>query len=219
MPLPGQPRDEPIPPRLDRWNWGAFLLNWIWGIGNSTYIALLMFIPGVNLVMVFVLGARGSRWAWRNRIWADEDHFRRTQRNWARAGVIVLVGLALFIPAAFFGMLTLMTNTDAYRQSMEIMRTDQRVIAVMGEPIEAGWFVTGNVSLNNDDGTSELSIPVSGPKASGRLISRATKTDGVWTVNQLALLIDGQSEPIVLIGGGRSTSASGDVALLTAGGD
>lgn len=30
-----------VPPELDRWNWGAFLLNWIWGIGNNTFIALL----------------------------------------------------------------------------------------------------------------------------------------------------------------------------------
>src|ERR1019366_10250458 len=39
-----------VPPELDRWNWGAFLLNWIWGIGNNTFIALLMFVPVVNIV-------------------------------------------------------------------------------------------------------------------------------------------------------------------------
>lgn len=50
-----------IPPELDRWNWGAFLLNWIWGIGNNTFIALLTFVPVVGVVMIFVLGAKGSR--------------------------------------------------------------------------------------------------------------------------------------------------------------
>ena len=38
-----EPQD--IPPELDRWNWGAFLLNWIWGVGNNTYIALLTLVP------------------------------------------------------------------------------------------------------------------------------------------------------------------------------
>jgi hypothetical protein len=38
-----------VPPEIRRWNWGAFLLNWIWGIGNDTYIALLLFIPLVTL--------------------------------------------------------------------------------------------------------------------------------------------------------------------------
>ncbi|BAV45927.1 hypothetical protein MesoLj113a_40100 [Mesorhizobium sp. 113-1-2] len=66
--MAGQPLNQPaeIPAELDRWNWGAFFLNWIWGIGNSTFIALLALIPVVNLIMIFVLGARGSRWAWQN---------------------------------------------------------------------------------------------------------------------------------------------------------
>jgi hypothetical protein len=67
-----RPRIEPqdIPPELDRWNWGAFLLNWIWGVGNNTYIALLTFIPFVGIiVMPFMLGAKGSRRAWRNGRW------------------------------------------------------------------------------------------------------------------------------------------------------
>ena len=58
--MASQPLNHPaeIPPELDRWNWGAFFLNWIWGIGNSTFIALLTLIPGVNFIMIFVLGAR-----------------------------------------------------------------------------------------------------------------------------------------------------------------
>jgi len=47
---------EAIPAEIDRWNWGAFLLNWVWGVGNNTFIALLTFIPIFGLVMPFVLG-------------------------------------------------------------------------------------------------------------------------------------------------------------------
>src|SRR5262249_11733907 len=28
----GQGPSAPVPAAIDRWNWGAFLLNWIWGI-------------------------------------------------------------------------------------------------------------------------------------------------------------------------------------------
>jgi hypothetical protein len=73
---------ETIPAEIDRWNWGAFLLNWIWGVGNNTFIALLMFVPFVGLVMPFVLGAKGSRWAWRNGRWDSVEHFKRVQRLW-----------------------------------------------------------------------------------------------------------------------------------------
>jgi hypothetical protein len=40
----GQGVGAVVPPEIDCWNWGAFLLNWIWGIGNNTFIALLMFV-------------------------------------------------------------------------------------------------------------------------------------------------------------------------------
>jgi hypothetical protein len=34
-----------VPADIDRWNWGAFLLNWTWGVGNNTFIALLTLVP------------------------------------------------------------------------------------------------------------------------------------------------------------------------------
>ena len=58
-----------VPSEVNRWNWGAFLLTWIWGIGNNTFIAFLMFVPFVNIVMWFILGAKGSAWAWQNKRW------------------------------------------------------------------------------------------------------------------------------------------------------
>ena len=94
-----RPRIEPqdIPPELDRWNWGAFLLNWIWGVGNNTYIALLTFVPFVGIVMPFVLGAKGSRWAWRNGRWDNVEHFKRIQRLWAIWGAVIVLGGLLLL--------------------------------------------------------------------------------------------------------------------------
>jgi hypothetical protein len=93
-----------IPPEIKGWNWGAFLLNWIWGIGNRTYIALLCLIPFVNLIMIFVLGAKGNEWAWRNKRWESIDAFKRTQRKWVWAWLII-IGIAILLSAAvsFFG--------------------------------------------------------------------------------------------------------------------
>ncbi len=80
---------QPLPPEIRSWNWGAFLLNWIWGIGNNTYIALLSLIPVMNVIMPFVLGAKGSAWAWRNGRWDNVDHFKRVQRRWAIWGAVI----------------------------------------------------------------------------------------------------------------------------------
>ena len=83
-----------VPSEIDEWNWGAFFLNGIWGIGNKTYVALLAFIPVVNIVMMFVLGFKGNAMAWKNKEWESIEHFKTVQRNWNIAG---LIALALYI--------------------------------------------------------------------------------------------------------------------------
>ena len=40
----GQGSSAVVPKEVHGWNWGAFLLNWIWGIGNNVWLALLALI-------------------------------------------------------------------------------------------------------------------------------------------------------------------------------
>ena len=88
-----------VPPEIKGWNWGGFLLTWIWGIGNNVWIALfalLGMIPWVGwivrLTMRIILGIKGNEWAWQNKKWDSIEHFKRTQRTWTwwGAGLIVL---------------------------------------------------------------------------------------------------------------------------------
>ncbi len=119
--MASQPLNDPaeIPRELDRWNWGAFFLNWIWGIGNSTLIALLALIPGINFIMMIVLGLRGSRWAWRNRYWRDAEHFRKTQRRWAIAGLAIWIIVIGGVAGLFASIVPMMKRSEAYQMSME----------------------------------------------------------------------------------------------------
>lgn len=95
-----------IPAGVCGWSWGAFLLNWIWAIGNKTWIGLLCVIPYVGVIMMFVLGFKGREWAWKNKNWASVEEFNRVQRKWSAWGfgltaVLVVVGAlaAIAIPA------------------------------------------------------------------------------------------------------------------------
>lgn len=92
------------------WNWGAFAYNWMWGIGNKTYLPLLCLIPVFNLVWMFVCGAKGNEWAWRDGDYKDVETFKAVQRTWNRAGVvqfiIVIVSLALY----FFFMASIVSS-------------------------------------------------------------------------------------------------------------
>jgi hypothetical protein len=91
----GQGQSAVLPDELKGWNWGAFLLTWIWGISNEVWLALLALIPlpMIRLVMAIILGIKGNEWAWQSKKWDSIEHFRRTQRIWLIWGIV-----ALFLP-------------------------------------------------------------------------------------------------------------------------
>lgn len=204
-----------IPPELDRWNWGAFLLHWIWGIGNSVFIALLMFVPLVNIVMIFVLGARGSRWAWQNRAWRDAEHFRSVQRKWAIAGIIVWVAFIGIAAATVASIPIAMKNSDAYAMTLDVVRGDGGVRAALGDTIEPGFWVTGNISVQFDQGTGEakLSIQIRGSKGSGTAVSHAVRANGVWQLRFVAVGVDGLDAPLVLKNEDNRPVANGPLSI------
>lgn len=193
----GQGITSVVPAEVRGWNWGAFLLNWIWGLGNGTYIALLIFVPVVNIVMLFVLGAKGNEWAWRNRIWRDIQHFKRTQRKWAWAGfALVLAG----IPGCVGGITAVMKQSEAYQLSLAEIQRNEEVRATLGEPISPGFFVSGNVSTSGPDGKAALQYSVSGTKAEGTVYAYATKQAGVWALARVAVDVPAAQRRIWAVG-------------------
>lgn len=96
-----------LPPELKRWNWGAFMLNMWWGIGNRAYLPLLCLIPVFGFVWMFVCGAKGNEWAWKAGPYNDPVLFNYVQEPWTRAGkvyaICALVVLALYFLLVLFG--------------------------------------------------------------------------------------------------------------------
>jgi len=98
----GQGRAAVIPPEIKGWNWGAFLLNFIWAFGNRTWIGLLSILPIIGYVMPIILGYKGSEWAWRNKRWESIDHFKNAQRRWAVWGTVIMVFLLMIFSVLFY---------------------------------------------------------------------------------------------------------------------
>lgn len=94
-----------LPKEIQKFNWGAFFLTWIWGLGNRSYITLFAFLVyGVALVFrvfgVFIplslafaiyCGVMGNEWAFKNKTWESVEHFNRVQKRWSVAGVIFFI--------------------------------------------------------------------------------------------------------------------------------
>jgi Cytochrome oxidase complex assembly protein 1 len=189
---------EAIPAEIDRWNWGAFLLNWIWGIGNNTFIALLTFVPFVGLVMPFVLGAKGSRWAWRNGRWDSVAHFKRVQRLWAIWGAVIWLGAIALFGSVFGGTFYLLKHSEAYELGASQLQASRQATDVLGTPISTGYPM-GTISTNGATGRAALSFAATGTKAAGRIFLEAIKKDGVWSLTRLTLKVDGHDDVIDLI--------------------
>jgi hypothetical protein len=176
--ISGLGKDSVIPPEIKGWNWGAFLLNWIWGIGNSTFIALLMFVPFVNIVMFFMLGAKGNEWAWRNRTWRDIEHFKQTQKKWRNAGLIVL----FVVFPLFFTLIGSMLKGEAFDQSLAAVSQNTKVVEIIGEPIEAGYFVMGSIQTSGANGEASLEYSISGPNGDADVYVQAYKEMETWSL-------------------------------------
>jgi len=91
-----------LPRELEGWNWGACILNVIWGgVMKVPGMALLgwvflMLLPFIGIIFPFYLLIKGNEIAWKNRRWVSADEFRAIQKKWtligfALAGVIILL--------------------------------------------------------------------------------------------------------------------------------
>jgi hypothetical protein len=133
-------------------------------------------------------------------------------RNWKWAvpvlcvlGVLVALLPVLLVGAGAYFVFSLVDHTfkssGGYQQALVLARSDPAVTAALGTPIKDGWFPTGNVDSSGTRGTSDLAIPVSGPRGKGTLYLRAVSDMGEWRFTQLVLKVHGTGETIDLLAG------------------
>ncbi|MBR6298582.1 MAG: hypothetical protein IKR34_04995 [Candidatus Gastranaerophilales bacterium] len=101
----GQGKDAVVPDEVaNKFNWGAFLLTCIWGIGNNTYITLLYIVaffvpfitPIVTLGFSIWFGIKGNEWAWRNKKFKSVEAFHNYQKKWVVAFFFISLILMVF---------------------------------------------------------------------------------------------------------------------------
>ena len=133
-----------------RFNWGAFFLTWIWGLGNKVWITLFI-IPlwfffavldvllvstgmmtefGHSMLMIFLnlvllsiqiwFGINGNKWAWEKKKYKSVEHFHRVQRIWAIVATVLMIINVAYVLITTFP--ALMGNTDDIRTRTMIKR-------------------------------------------------------------------------------------------------
>jgi len=101
---------------------------------------------------------------------------------------LLCAGFVVAVVAFVFGMLK---GVEPYQVGVATARSDPRVIEVLGEPIEEGLLLMGEISESDSAGSADLSIPMSGPEGSGRIHVVATKTGGEWEYEKMTFRSSG----------------------------
>lgn len=185
--------------KLPKWNWGAFLFNWIWGIGNNTYIAFLMFIPFVNFVMPFVLGINGYEWAWKNKHWESEEQFIKNQKDWTKWGLIVLAGTSLFFCITFTTVLGTISKNEPFITAIQIIQEEPLCKEYLGDDLRKGFGWTGSINTTGTSGSADISFTMKGSKSSAKCYLKAHKDFDNWKIDLLVVKEKSSDENILLI--------------------
>ena len=110
-------------PFLKKWNWGAFLLSWIWALGHGqVLVGILILVVGilpvigtlVDIGLVIYLGIKGNELAWNSGRFASIEQLKETERVWTKWAVILLIiGLVLFVLSMIIGVIVLISSISS----------------------------------------------------------------------------------------------------------
>ena len=124
-------------------------------------------------------------------------------KNWAVVvpcgcgAAVVLVALVIFgIVMVAMGTLK---NTWPYQEGVDRAVRHQEVIEALGNPVEPGWMISGNINTSDSGGQAEFSVPLKGPDGEGKLYIKAVKEAGEWSFVYAEVKVEGRAERIDLL--------------------
>lgn len=107
----------------NKFNWGAFLSTWIWGLAHKAYLpiaylgisfSLIRRIPILGIFLFFIVtilfGVKGNKWAWQNKYYNSIDAFHESQKKWAIAGICIFLINIILVTALMFFCITKINN-------------------------------------------------------------------------------------------------------------
>src|SRR5258708_16672426 len=104
-------------------------------------------------------------------------------------------GIVILVVSLIFGAIK---SSDAYTQAMARARANDQLKTLLGEPIESGFWMSGNINVNGSSGNADFSIPLSGPNGSATLYVTAVKAAGRWQFTNLEVAPKGSEARIDL---------------------
>jgi len=113
----------------------------------------------------------------------------------------VLIVFARLVAPFAFGVLR-NRNADVTKLALERARSNITVVQRLGQPLEPGWIISGNVFTSGSyaNANAELEIPVHGNKGRGTIYVGATRLWGLWLFTTLEVAFSDGTPRVDLLG-------------------
>ncbi len=126
------------------------------------------------------------------------------RRNWiwivpVGGCLTVILILILGVGGAVFGLSKIFKESTPYEYALEKASKNATVIEFLGNDIESDGIMQGNISLKNDTGSANITIPIKGSKGKGSVTVNGTRIGDEWTYEELFVTIKETNEQINLL--------------------
>lgn len=116
-------------------------------------------------------------------------------RNWKWAVptggcLLIIVLIVAFAGTLFVGITSMMSDSQAYVDAMERVKTHPDVIEQLGEPIETNGMSGGSINYSNGYGKAELTIPIKGPNGEAIIRVEGEGKDTNWQYETMDVYIE-----------------------------
>jgi Cytochrome oxidase complex assembly protein 1 len=109
-----------------------------------------------------------------------------------RGKALVVSGLGatliLYVGCLWAAVQNQIQSSEVFQATLKQAQISPCITNALGVPLATGWMTTGGMEEGADDGNANLSIPVRGPKADGKLEMIAEKHEGQWTITSLVFV-------------------------------
>lgn len=118
-------------------------------------------------------------------------------RAWTGAVQFTLLTLIRAVLGFVFGAFK---RSKVYAEAIARATSDPEVRRELGDPVRAGWWVSGRLSVTGPSGEARFATPLYGPQGQATMSAHARKVRGRWNFDVLEVAVEGRIEPIRLHG-------------------
>lgn len=119
------------------------------------------------------------------------------KRNWKwfvplSGCFLLLIFMVVLAGGLFFGISSVMDDSDAYKEGIKRISGDDYVVSILGAPIEKDGVTKGAIKYHNGIKSVNLSVPIKGPngKATLRVVGEAI--NDLWEYSKIEVSIEAQ---------------------------